>query len=54
MSLNASSALRRDLADAKRPERPRQKTCPPASDERLKALTAELIQAFARVGRRRF
>jgi hypothetical protein len=50
MTLNASPAMRRDLADDKRPARPR----PDASDERLQALARDLIQAFARIGQRRF
>ncbi|MGZ3273565.1 MAG: hypothetical protein ACXU82_11315 [Caulobacteraceae bacterium] len=46
MSLSASASLPK-----KRPtDRPR----PSFSDERLQALAAELLQAFARIARRRF
>ena len=50
MNLTASQTLRRSRSETLPADRP----SPSPSDERLQALAADLIEAFARISRRRF
>jgi len=50
MNPTASQTLRRDRPD----DRPAERQRPAPSEERLRALSADLTEAFARIARRRF